>query len=262
MCAAVASVPSLSSLMAWPTEHLTEAADYWTITGNRWYDAFAQTWQDSLSVEWTGTGAEALHTRTHADKAKVSDLADQLHEAAKVARAGASDLFAARSRVRYAVQDARAAGFLVSEDLSVLDRSTGGSPATRVARQAQAQAFAADIRQRAAQLVAVDQQAAGRISTVMAGVGGIFPKSPTTTPTPQPSECTDPTELLHDWNELIAEINEHNAKTYDPYDPAEVAAYEAEYLRLNAKLLKLSSELLDCGIPTTITPAPTPGQPR
>jgi hypothetical protein len=71
----------------------------------------------------------------------------------KVARGGASDLYAARSRVRYAVQDARTAGFDVSQDLSVTDRLTGGSPTQRAARQAQAQTYAGDIRRRATQLI-------------------------------------------------------------------------------------------------------------
>jgi hypothetical protein len=79
-----------------------------------------------------------------------SAVADQLQAAAKVARSGASDLYAARSRMQYTVDDARTAGFNVSEDLSVTDRSSGGSPVQRVARQALAETFAGDIRQRAA----------------------------------------------------------------------------------------------------------------
>lgn len=123
MCAAIV-MPALSELLAWPTEHLTDAADHWTETSSRWYEVFTDTWKESLNVKWHGSGAEALRTRTHLDKLKVSAMVDQLQEAAKRARAG------------------------------------------------------------------------------------------------------------------------------------------EEYLNLNAKLLKLSSELLDCGIPTTITPAPSPTAPR
>lgn len=260
MCAAIA-VPDLSELLAWPTEHLTEAADHWTRTSGQWYEVFTQTWKDSVNIDWHGAGADALRTRTHVDKLKVSNMVDQLQEAARRARAGATDVFAARSRVRNAVADAHEAGFFVDEDLSVIDVSTGGSSAYRAIRQVQAEAHAADIYQRAAHLIGTDAQVASRISNAMAGINGPLPKSPST-PTPQPSECADPTELLHDWSELINEINEHNERRYDPYDPVEVAAYEEEYLNLNAKLLKLSSELLDCGIPTTITPAPTPTAPR
>ena len=110
---------------------------------------------------------------------KVGGLVDQLQEAAKTARIGASDLDAARSRVRYAVEDTRAAGFDVGEDLSVTDRSTGGTAAARAARQAQAQTFAADIGQRAAQLVGLDHQVAGRIASALPGVGNLrFEEAP------------------------------------------------------------------------------------
>lgn len=117
--------------------------------------------------------AEQLQARTRADRLKVSGLDDQLQHAAKVARIGASDLHAARSRLRYAVEDARAAGFVVAEDLSVADRSTSGTTFERAARQAQAEAFGSDIRLRAVQLVGLDQQIAGKIGTALAGIGSI-----------------------------------------------------------------------------------------
>jgi hypothetical protein len=170
---APAAFPGLSHLLAWPTDHLTDGAKHWEAVGGRWYQAFTQVWQDSLSVDWEGRAAEGLHARTYADKLKVSGLVDQLQEAAAVARSGASDLVAARSGVRYAVEDARAAGFEVGEDLSVTDRTTGGTAAVRAARQAQAEAFAADIRRRAVQLVGVDQQVAGGITSALTGVGNV-----------------------------------------------------------------------------------------
>lgn len=107
-----------------------------------------------------------------------SAVADQLQAAAKVARSGASDLYTARARMEYAVDDARTAGFGVGEDLSVTDRFSGGSPAQRAARQAQAQTLAGDIRQRAAQLVGLDQQVAGKITAAVAGIRDTFPSSP------------------------------------------------------------------------------------
>ena len=109
-----------------------------------------------------------------------SAVVDQLQSAASVARSGASDLDAARSQMRYAVEDARSAGFEVGEDLSVTDRMSGGSAAQQVARQAAAQAFAGNIGERAAQLVSVDAQVAGRITAAVAGVGNTFPQTPPT----------------------------------------------------------------------------------
>ncbi|OBG57485.1 hypothetical protein A5702_10420 [Mycobacterium sp. E3339] len=80
----------MSGLLAWPADHLTEAADYWETVSERSYG---------------------------------------------VARGGASDLTAARSRVRYAVDDGCSAGFVVGEDLSVRDRMVGGSGAQRASCQ-------------------------------------------------------------------------------------------------------------------------------
>jgi hypothetical protein len=175
---AVAGFPGLSQLLARPTEHLTEAADYREAIGGRCYGVANQVWQDAVSIDWQGEAADTLRTAAHTDMLTTSAVADQLHAAAKVARGGASDVYTARSRVRYAVEDARTAGFDVGEDLSVTDRSSGGSPAQRAARQAQAQTLAGDIRQRAAQLVGLDQQVAGKISAAVAGIRDAFPPSP------------------------------------------------------------------------------------
>jgi hypothetical protein len=177
--AAIGSFPGLSELLAWPIEHLTEGADHWEAVGGQCYGVAGRIWQDSLSVDWEGEAADKLRTATHADMVLTSAVADQLQEAAKVDRGGASDLSAARSRLQYAVEDAREGGFEVGEDLSVTDRSTGGSPAQQAARLAQAQTFATEIRQRFAQLVGLDQQVAAKIATAMNGIGNItFPPSP------------------------------------------------------------------------------------
>ncbi len=169
----------LSELLAWPTDHLTQAASHWEAVGRRCYGVASRVWQDSLSVDWQGHAADKLRVATYADMMTTSAVADQLHEAAKVARGGASDLYAARSRVRYIVEDARTAGFFVAEDLSVTDRSTDGSAAQRATRQAQAQTFAGDIRQRAAQLVGVDQQVAAKITSATADIRDAFPQTHT-----------------------------------------------------------------------------------
>ncbi|OBK43306.1 hypothetical protein [Mycobacterium kubicae] len=169
----VGSFPSLAELVAWPTEHLTEAADYWHATGVRCYDMADQVWLDSMSVDWSGEAAGGLHARTLADKTTVSAVHDQLEAAAKLARGAASELYAARSSLRYAVEDARTAGFAVGEDLSVTDRFVGGSPALRSVRAARARALAVEIRGRAQQLVHLDQDVAERITNAVSGIGDV-----------------------------------------------------------------------------------------
>ncbi|OBK38182.1 hypothetical protein A5658_26600 [Mycobacterium sp. 1245111.1] len=164
--------------MAWPTDHLTEAASHWEAVGERSYGLAHGVWSDALGADWRGEAADALRTATHADMLSTSVVVDQLQDAATVARSGASELEAARSQIRYAVEDARSAGFQVGEDLSVTDRMVGGSAAERAARQAAAQAFAGQIGGRAAQLVSADAQVAARITAAVAGVGSTFPKVP------------------------------------------------------------------------------------
>jgi hypothetical protein len=179
MAAAVAT-PGLSDLLAWPTDHLTEAASHWEAAGDRSYGVAHRVWSDALNVDWQGEAAKTLRAETHADLITTSAVVDQLQEAAGVARSGAADLSAARSALRYAVEDTRAAGFEVSEDLSVTDRSSGGSAAQRAARQAAARAFAADIGGRAARLVSVDAEVGARVTAAVTGVGSTFPQTPST----------------------------------------------------------------------------------
>jgi hypothetical protein len=204
----VAGIPSLSQLLAWPTEHLTEAADHWEAVAGRSYGLANQVWRDALSVDWHGEGADALRTATHADMMATSAVADQLQAAAKVARSGASDLYAARSRARYAVDDARSAGFDVGEDLSVSDRSRGGLPVQRAARQAEAQAFAGDIHQHAAQLVALDQQVAGKVTAAIAGIRNNFPRKPEIQAVDNQTFKQDTPPGQYPINEIIAEATD------------------------------------------------------
>lgn len=172
---AVATIPGLSELLAWPTEHLTEAAGSWETVAERSYGVANRVWRDALSVDWHGEAADALRTVTHADMTTTSAVADQLQAAARVARSGASDLDAARSRLQYAVEDAREAGFDVGEDLSVADRTSGGSAALRAARQAEAETLAGDIRQRATKLIGLDEQVATKITAAVDGISQSFP---------------------------------------------------------------------------------------
>ena len=190
--AAVAALPSLSQLFDWSTEHLTDAAEHWEVVAERNYGLANQVWQDASSVDWQGHAADALRTATHSDMIATSAAADQLQKAAKVARSGASDLFAARSRLQYALEDAHAAGFDVDEEGSVFDRSSGGSAAQRAARQAEAENLAANIRQRAGQLVAVDQQIAGKVTAAVAGIRDTFPPSPKFAPVDNHTFKQDP----------------------------------------------------------------------
>ncbi|WP_374024687.1 hypothetical protein [Mycobacterium sp. HNNTM2301] len=244
--AGVAGVPGLSALLAWPTDHLTEAADYWEIVSERSYGVAHQVWRDALSVDWHGDAAVAMRGAAYADMTSTTAVVDQLRAAAAVARRAASDLTAARSRVRYAVEDGRNAGFVVGEDLSVRDRMVGGSAAQRAARQAQAQALAGDIRQRAAQLVSVDQAAAGKIRAAVAGIRDTFPAGSHVRgvdnhafkDAPQPAMSREQAKaVLRDVNRKIWEHNNIDKPVIDrlpPNDPRR-ADFNFEAEQLNAE---------------------------
>ncbi|RFZ66049.1 hypothetical protein CKW46_04730 [Mycobacterium liflandii] len=246
---AASGIPDLSALLAWPTDHLTEAAAHWDNVGEHTYAVAHQLWRDATSIDWSGHAAGALRAATHADLQTTSAAVDQLQEAARVARNGASDLYAARSRVRYAVTDAQAAGFQVEEDLSVTDRMTGGSAAQRAAQQAQAQAFAGDLRQRAAQLVGLDAQVATKVTAAVAGIGSSFPQIPAPAAPPMgnpvravdnrtfkqnpPPAPVDPKDMTAEearaaWADINSEIGKYNARCGRTFVlPTEQGAYDA-----------------------------------
>jgi hypothetical protein len=266
--AAVAGVPNLSALLDWPTNHLTEAADHWETVGERSYGVAHGLWSDALTVDWDGEAADALRTDTHADLLTTSAVADQLQAAATTARSGASELDAARSQMRYAVEDARSAGFEVGEDLSVTDRTSGGSAAQRAARQAAAQAFAGNIGERAAQLVSVDAQVAGKITAAVAGVGDTFTPTPPTNgrvravdnrtfkqaPTPLPVDPKDMTaqEAQAAWAEVNAEIKAWNARcgvdNVGPLPPAQYSACLASRGPLLERQAAIRARLVQLGV--------------
>jgi hypothetical protein len=161
--------PTLSELLSWSTEHLIEGADYWNRTADRWDSAFAEVEQQIRASEWAGSGFDAATGRAYIDKVKVANTAEGLRGGASIAWQGASDISAAINRLRYVVEDAHDAGFDVYDDFTVTSRRTD----TTAAQRARAESFAADIRYRAAQLVACDQQIGSRITTAVGHIGGL-----------------------------------------------------------------------------------------
>ncbi|MHA7652752.1 hypothetical protein ACX9NE_20065 [Mycobacterium sp. ML4] len=177
---------TLSQIRAWSTEHLIDAAAYWTKTADQWEDVFLQMRNQSYAIAWNGAGGDALRQRTSADLPIVSAKADLLRQASWTARNGASKISAAQRRVLYAVQDAQDAGFTVGEDLSVTDARASSTAAEQAARQAQAHAFAGDIRLRAGQLDGAEVKVAGQLAAAAAGLGSVgFAENPISNPVAQ-----------------------------------------------------------------------------
>ncbi|OSC38477.1 hypothetical protein B8W66_20410 [Mycobacterium decipiens] len=172
-------VSTLSQVRSWSTDHLIEAATYWTTTADRWEDVFVRMRNQSHALVWEGAGGDGLRTRTGADLAVVSAKADQLRQASKIARDGAGTIGATQRRVIYAIEDAHNAGFTVGEDFSVTDTRIGNTTGELAARQAQGQAFATEIRQRATQLIGLEHEFAAKITAATAGIAAtVFPGTP------------------------------------------------------------------------------------
>jgi hypothetical protein len=174
-------LPTLSQIRAWDIDHLIEAAEHWDATADRWDHVYGQVWQQSLGMGWQGQARDALVERTTADKMTVTPKSDQLREAAQTARKGAGDISAVQRSTLYRVDDAHEAGFAVGEDLLANDTRISRNVAELAARQAQAQAFSADIRSRAAQLVATDSEVGANLTAIAGDVGSLtFDEKPIT----------------------------------------------------------------------------------
>jgi hypothetical protein len=168
-------IPTRSHIEAYTTDHLVDAAEYWARLAERWEDAHWQVRNQAHSLDWQGYGGDALRARTASEYIIASGHADQLRGASRIARQHAGELERLRNRVLYAVEDAHNAGFSVGDDLSVNDITATRTAAERAARQARAQVFAADIRQRAAALVGADTEVGTNLSQTAGDVGNLSP---------------------------------------------------------------------------------------
>jgi hypothetical protein len=179
---------ALSQIQAWDTDHLETAATHWTATAARWRDGFSEV---SSGIDrpggtaWDGASAEAASARSERDRVQVLGLVERLHDAASIARSGAAELTAAKTRALASVDNAQRAGFTVSEDLSVRGTLTVPSKPLRLVRDVQAQAFAADIRAQSTILAATDQSVASKLTAIQTGFSEFsFREAPPLEPPP------------------------------------------------------------------------------
>jgi hypothetical protein len=172
--------PSLSQIQTIPTKLLRQAGSSWRATGAHWEQVFTQLQEqasrDDVLEGHTGT---AVRGRAYDDWVIVQGKVFQLQEAAEISELGADRLAGAQAHALDAVEQARAAGFEVNEDLSVTDTQSGGSPAQRAARQAQAKTQAAYIRHCVDSLVAVDREVSAKLTAATHSFGTVaFDESP------------------------------------------------------------------------------------
>lgn len=218
--AGAAVLPSLSTIEGWDTEHLQAAARSWSATATLWEESFEQVHQGALrpgGTLWRGKAADAAAERTFSDLLTVRGASDRLAEAADIARRGADRLGDLKRSALSAINDARAAGFTVGEDLSISDNSLTPVGPALAARQAQAERLAAEILARAAALGLADAEVAADIGAALAPLAEVaFAESPEGSGTVQavdhktaPAESKplpeDPNQFHDQWNELSAD---------------------------------------------------------
>lgn len=179
---ASAGVPTRSRIENWDVGHLEQAASDWTTSAGRWEAQFGTLHRQTMSpgdTVWEGSAADAAQHRTYADLVKVRRAAENLRNAADVARRGADLLVDARFNVLKAVAAAEKSGLIVAEDLSVTVNLTGGNAAEQSRQFAVAQARADEIAARVIELSAIDKRIAADIATATAPVAEVqFSESP------------------------------------------------------------------------------------
>jgi len=161
---------TLSAIRNWDTGHLSAAAVKWTSVATTWETAFTDVstrMANPGGTSWDGPAAGAAQGRAFGDRLAVIGLADQLHDAAQIARSGVDRIRDARQRVLDRVADVESAGYRVREDFSVTVIPTA-SAAVNAARKVKAAGVADDLRAVVADLVAVDREVAGNINGLAA----------------------------------------------------------------------------------------------
>jgi len=175
------SVGDRSWIDGYDVEHLLSAATHWTEMGQLLEYHAEGIYSETLhpgGTRWEGPAADTAADRAWGDVVTARGAADAMYNAAGIARNGADDLMWAKRQAQQSITDAESAGFTVSEDKAVTDTT---SPLMRqsAARQAQQQAFAADIAAKTQALVEMDQQVAAQISAAGAPLQGLSFGQPT-----------------------------------------------------------------------------------
>lgn len=165
---------SLTEVRAYTTTHLAEAAEHWNALADHRESIFGDAYDRARSLSWEGEGAEALREHLEWDYRKAKGSADDLREAANIARAGAGDLDYMHRRVLDKLSEADEAGFAVGEDWSVTSTRQPATLDEHLALQAQAAEFSSDLRQHASDLTAADDRVGSRLGNATAGEGKIM----------------------------------------------------------------------------------------
>jgi hypothetical protein len=176
MAAQPAELPRLSEVESASFDHLTDAAAYYRRAADaaeRTFTALRDAARHPGGTEWVGQAQEANLAARERDLVIAFGAVRRWHDADAVCTLGFEQMTACKQSVLEAVAEVRAAGFKVADDYTVTDISTGGTPAQRQARRAQAQGHRDFIRHRVALMVAYDREIAAKMDAALEGLAGI-----------------------------------------------------------------------------------------
>jgi hypothetical protein len=153
------TLPTLSHLRGYSTDHLVEAAAHWNEAAGRWDNTYLTVAQEAQTLDWVGRNRDVSVERIHADHQTVRGNAAALTSAAGIAREAAGSLSAAARNVTHLADEAGENGYLVNDDYEV-DFPPTRNVAEYKEKYVQAQQYSEDLRFRAAAFMEHEQQTA------------------------------------------------------------------------------------------------------
>jgi hypothetical protein len=155
------------------TEDFITAAEHLEAVAAHRESTFFDVRDRALRVKWEGVSADAVHEQMQWDSQHAAHSADDLREAARVARSGASDVDYAHRRMLYMLQDVQDDGYSVAEGYIVNNIKPSSGLLEQAQRAQKALEYSADMQYRATQFAETEARASARLQTAVAGEGKV-----------------------------------------------------------------------------------------
>lgn len=159
-------LPSLGQIETLDTRHLADLALHFGAEADRIEDNFNRAHQQVEQVQWQGQAYEAALGYTAGARTAAREHSQRLRGAAIIARTGDARLLAAQRKVLDLVDDARRAGFIVSDQLAVSAFVPNRRIADAMLLQPQANMLTDTIRIHAASLLDIDRDVAQQLDAL------------------------------------------------------------------------------------------------
>jgi broad specificity phosphatase PhoE len=163
----------LSQALVYNVDHLATAAEHWTKVADHRESTFADVRNQARSLNWEGAAADAMREHVEWDLQKAAFSADDLREAASIARSSAGDLKSLHRHLLSNLEDVQNDGFDVGEDYTAVNVRSPRTLEEHLARQQQGVEHSADLRMKATELTDADARVGARLQTATANEGKV-----------------------------------------------------------------------------------------